>query len=122
MTATGRGPGRSRSASSGPRRRWRSTSTTERASPIRPSYLRVESPSAEVQGHAPSQKVTLGGKRHVGISTLEPVGNYAVRLLFDDGHEHRHLLLVLSATGSAASRTRSGGPISTRWQAKGLSR
>ena len=48
--------------------------------------LRVESPSAEVQGHTPSQKVTLGGKRHVGINELEQVGNYAVRVIFDDGH------------------------------------
>ena len=47
--------------------------------------LRVESPSAEVQGHAPSQKVTLPGKRGVGITALEPVGNYAVRVVFDDG-------------------------------------
>jgi DUF971 family protein len=48
--------------------------------------LRVESPSAEVQGHAPSQKVTVPGKRRVGIVELEPVGNYAVRIVFDDGH------------------------------------
>lgn len=48
--------------------------------------LRVESPSAEVQGHVPSQKVTPPGKRRVGIRELEPVGNYAVRILFDDGH------------------------------------
>ena len=48
--------------------------------------LRVESPSAEVQGHTPSQKVTVGGKSGVGISELDPVGNYAVRILFDDGH------------------------------------
>ena len=48
--------------------------------------LRVESPSAEVQGHTPSQKVTVGGKRTVGIVRLEPVGNYAVRIVFDDGH------------------------------------
>lgn len=48
--------------------------------------LRVESPSAEVQGHSPSQKVTPAGKRDVGIRELEPVGNYAVRILFDDGH------------------------------------
>jgi DUF971 family protein len=48
--------------------------------------LRVESPSAEVQGHGPSQKVTVPGKRVVGITRLEPVGNYAVRILFDDGH------------------------------------
>lgn len=48
--------------------------------------LRVESPSAEVQGHVPSQKVTVAGKRDVGIVQLEPVGNYAVRIVFDDGH------------------------------------
>ena len=49
-------------------------------------YLRVESPSAEVQGHVPSQKVTVAGKRGVGIMRLEQVGNYAVRIEFDDGH------------------------------------
>ena len=48
--------------------------------------LRVESPSAEVQGHHPSQKVTVPGKRDVGIIGIEPVGNYAVRLTFDDMH------------------------------------
>ena len=48
--------------------------------------LRVESPSAEVQGHDPAQKVTVPGKRRVGIVELEPVGNYAVRIVFDDGH------------------------------------
>jgi DUF971 family protein len=48
--------------------------------------LRVESPSAEVQGHGPSQKVTVAGKRAVSIVRLEPVGNYAVRIVFDDGH------------------------------------
>lgn len=49
--------------------------------------LRVESPSAEVQGHAPSQKVTVAGKGAVGIVRLEQVGNYAVRIVFDDGHD-----------------------------------
>jgi DUF971 family protein len=49
--------------------------------------LRVESPSAEVQGHSPTQKVTVAGKRGVGIRELEPVGNYAVRVVFDDGHD-----------------------------------
>jgi DUF971 family protein len=48
--------------------------------------LRVESPSAEVQGHVPSQKVTVAGRRNVGIMRLEQVGNYAVRIEFDDGH------------------------------------
>ncbi len=50
-------------------------------------YLRVESPSAEVQGHGPGQKTILGGKQHVGIGAVEPVGHYAVRLVFDDGHD-----------------------------------
>ena len=50
-------------------------------------YLRVESPSAEVQGHAPDQKVLIPGKRYVGIDTIELVGHYAVRLLFNDGHD-----------------------------------
>ena len=49
-------------------------------------YLRTQSPSAEVQGHSEAQRQTVGGKRGVGISGAEPVGNYAVRLLFDDGH------------------------------------
>ncbi len=49
--------------------------------------LRVESPSAEVQGHNPSQKQLIAGRRHVGIMSLEPVGNYAVRLKFDDLHD-----------------------------------
>ena len=49
--------------------------------------LRVESPSAEVQGHGPSQKTILAGRRHVGIMALEPVGNYAVRIRFDDLHD-----------------------------------
>ena len=48
--------------------------------------LRVESPSAEVQGHGPSQKTIVAGRRHVSIMELEPVGNYAVRILFDDLH------------------------------------
>ena len=48
--------------------------------------LRVESPSAEVQGHGPSQKVLIAGRRYVGIMELEPVGNYAVRIKFDDLH------------------------------------
>jgi DUF971 family protein len=50
-------------------------------------YLRVESPSAEVQGHSPAQKQIVGGKRDVKIARLEPVGNYAVRVLFDDRHD-----------------------------------
>lgn len=49
--------------------------------------LRVLSPSAEVQGHSPEQRVTVPGKKNVRILRLEPVGNYAVRILFDDGHD-----------------------------------
>jgi DUF971 family protein len=49
--------------------------------------LRVESPSAEVQGHSAAEKRTIGGKLNVTISGVEPVGNYAVRLIFDDGHD-----------------------------------
>lgn len=48
--------------------------------------LRVESPSAEVRGHSPSEKKLVPGKRDVVITAVEPVGNYAVRLTFDDGH------------------------------------
>ena len=50
-------------------------------------FLRVESPSAEVQGHGPNGKVTVAGRRHVGIVELEPVGHYAVRIHFDDLHD-----------------------------------
>ena len=49
-------------------------------------FLRVLSPSAEVVGHGPGQGVTVAGRRHVGIMELEQVGNYAVRILFDDLH------------------------------------
>jgi DUF971 family protein len=49
-------------------------------------YLRVESPSAEVQGHGPGQRVLVPGKRNVNIDRIDPVGNYAVTLMFDDGH------------------------------------
>lgn len=48
--------------------------------------LRVESPSAEVQGHSPEQKTLVGGRRHVAIMEITPVGNYAVALKFDDLH------------------------------------
>jgi len=50
-------------------------------------YMRVESPSAEVQGHGPGQKQIVTGKSAVKIARLEPVGNYAVRVVFDDGHD-----------------------------------
>lgn len=53
---------------------------------ISAELLRVESPSAEVRGHGPGQEQLVHGKRNVVISRLEPVGNYAVRIIFDDGH------------------------------------
>ncbi len=49
-------------------------------------YLRVKSPSAEVQGHSPDQRITVPGKMNVEIIEVLPVGNYAVRLVFDDMH------------------------------------
>lgn len=50
-------------------------------------YLRVYSPSAEVRGHGPGQGTLQTGKENVNINAVEPVGNYAVRLVFDDGHD-----------------------------------
>jgi DUF971 family protein len=49
--------------------------------------LRVESPSADVQGHGPNDKTIVAGKRQVAIIGIEPVGTYAIRLIFDDGHD-----------------------------------
>ena len=50
-------------------------------------YLRVESPSAEVQGHSADQKKIIAGRRHVRVEAIEPVGNYAIRIRFDDKHD-----------------------------------
>jgi DUF971 family protein len=50
-------------------------------------YLRVESPSAEVQGHGPGQKQLVAGRSQIGILAVEPVGNYAIRIKFDDLHD-----------------------------------
>jgi DUF971 family protein len=50
-------------------------------------YLRVYSPSAEVRGHGPGQETLQLGKHEVGVRAVEPVGNYAVRIVFDDGHD-----------------------------------
>lgn len=50
-------------------------------------YLRVESPSAEVQGHGPGQKQLVHGRAEIGILEVEPVGNYAIRIKFDDLHD-----------------------------------
>ncbi|MBI5163931.1 MAG: DUF971 domain-containing protein [Magnetospirillum sp.] len=50
-------------------------------------YLRVESPSAEVQGHSPDEKKLVSGRSHVGIIAVEPVGHYAIKIVFDDLHD-----------------------------------
>ena len=50
-------------------------------------YLRVYSPSAEVQGHGPGQEVLQIGKQDVGIDNIEPIGHYAIKLVFDDNHD-----------------------------------
>ena len=50
-------------------------------------FLRVESPSAEVQGHGGDEKRIVAGRRHVGVMRIEPVGNYAIRPVFDDLHD-----------------------------------
>jgi DUF971 family protein len=84
-------------------------------------YLRVESPSAEVQGHGPSEKKTIGGKINIEILKVEPVGHYAVKLVFDDMHD-------TGIYGWDALR-RMGVELPEKWQsylndlaAKGLSR
>ncbi len=50
-------------------------------------YLRVYSPSAEVRGHSDSERKLQTGKKHVGIASIQPVGNYAIKIVFDDGHD-----------------------------------
>ena len=54
---------------------------------ISAELLRVESPSAEVQGHSPKEKKTILNKNKVSITNIEKVGNYAIRIIFDDGHD-----------------------------------
>lgn len=83
--------------------------------------LRVLSPSAEVQGHSPEQRVTVPGKREVAITRIDPVGNYAVRITFDDFHDTGIFTWIYLAE--------LGREKETRWQAyldelaaKGLSR
>jgi DUF971 family protein len=57
------------------------------ATEISAELLRVYSPSAEVRGHGPDERRLQSGKKHVSITGIEPVGNYAIRILFDDGHD-----------------------------------
>ena len=84
-------------------------------------FLRVESPSAEVQGHTPQQRQFVGGKRKVKIASLEPVGHYAVRIIFDDGHSTGlytwRYLRQLGETGEARWNEYLG-----KLEAQGLSR
>ncbi|MEZ5666905.1 MAG: DUF971 domain-containing protein [Alphaproteobacteria bacterium] len=71
-----------------PTRRWLTVAFDDGSQARLPAeLLRVESPSAEVQGHGGDRKTIVAGKRDVAIRALEPVGNYAVRILFDDGHD-----------------------------------
>ena len=72
-------------------------------------YLRVESPSAEVQGHGLAEKRLVAGKRAVGIGAIEPIGNYAIRLTFSDGHD--------TGIYSWAYLKRLGGEQTSRWPA-----
>jgi DUF971 family protein len=60
---------------------------TEETVEIPYELLRVESPSAEVQGHGGAQKALVAGKREVQVEAAEPIGAYAVRIIFDDGHD-----------------------------------
>lgn len=69
-------------------------------------YLRVESPSAEVQGHGASQRQWVGGKRDVRIIDVRPVGTYAVQLVFDDGHDTGLYSWALLRTLAAEQPTR----------------
>lgn len=84
-------------------------------------YLRVTSPSAEVQGHSPAERKTVPGKMDVQILTIEPVGNYAVRLGFDDMHSSGifgwDYLLKLGR-----ERERIWGEYLAELEAKGMSR
>ena len=83
--------------------------------------LRVESPSAEVQGHAPSQKRLVRGKAQIEILSVEPVGNYAVRIVFDDGHSTGIFSWpYLHKLGREGERI--GGDYLKALEAKGLSR
>jgi DUF971 family protein len=84
-------------------------------------YLRVESPSAEVQGHGASTKVTVAGKRNVGIRAMEPVGQYAIRIVFDDGHD-TGLFSWSYLQDLGANRTRKWFEYESRLATQGLSR
>lgn len=84
-------------------------------------YLRVESPSAEVQGHGASTKITVAGKKNVSISAMEPVGQYAVRIIFDDGHD-TGLFSWSYLQELGAQKARKWFEYETRLKQQGLSR
>ena len=84
-------------------------------------YLRVESPSAEVQGHAPHEKQTVPGKRSVRIAEVDPVGSYAVRLVFEDGHQTGIYSWVYLWSLGAEQEARFGAYLEAL-EAQGLSR
>ncbi|MEM1376795.1 MAG: DUF971 domain-containing protein [Pseudomonadota bacterium] len=68
--------------------------------------LRVMSPSAEVQGHSPEQRKIIGGKRDIEIRDIQPVGNYAVRIVFSDGHDSGYFTWVYLRTLHEERETR----------------
>src|SRR4051795_4514993 len=72
--------------------------------------LRVASPSAEVQGHSPEQRVTVPGKRNVAILKIEPVGNYAVRITFDDFHD-TGIFTWITRQPSGIKKNKAGMPL-----------
>ena len=80
--------------------------------------LRVLSPSAEVQGHSPEQRVTVPGKRNVAITKIDPVGNYAVRITFDDFHDTGIFTWDI-CTRSATRRPSAGRAISMSSRQRG---
>jgi len=84
-------------------------------------YLRVTSPSAEVQGHNKSQKQTVPGKIDVAIASINPVGNYAIRLNFDDGHD-TGLFTWTYLAELGRDRDKLWGTYLAELQEKGLSR
>ncbi len=84
-------------------------------------FLRVHSPSAEVKGHGPGQEKLICGRRHIGIIRIEPVGNYAVRLVFDDLHDTGiYSWRYLAEIGERRHATREN--YSARLDAAGLTR
>jgi DUF971 family protein len=92
-----------------------------RAFELPAEYLRVMSPSAEVQGHVPEERKTLGGKRNVAVTEIVPVGSYAVRLSFDDMHNTGiYTWDYLYELG--ARRTEKWAQYLAELEAKGLSR